>query len=310
MRKALLALGAVVLLAVAGALAVVPLSAPKEICRPVAKWDGSDAGWRLNHPMDLAWGAGFLYVADAENGTVKKLREDGTLVAEWGGFKRPVAVAAAPHAVYVADFLADRLVRLNPEDGAVTAQSGRHGSGPGEFDAPSGVAVDAYGFVYVTEFYGHRVQVLNSEGAFVRQWGKDGRWDGQFHYPTDVAVGPTGEVLVADAYNHRIQRFTAEGAYLGKWGGVGYGLSGKWGGWFRLAKAVDVDAAGSIYVADAFNSRIQKFSVDGHILGAWGNGRLDDQQFLKYPAGVAAGTDGSVYVSDFFENRIWKLDCR
>lgn len=310
MKAALLLLVAVALVLAIAILTYVPISTPGEICKPVAQWDGSGAGWRLNHPMGLAWSGGFLYVADAENGAVKKLRDDGTLVAQWNGFRKPVAVGAAQDALYVADFLGDYVVKLNPQDGAFLARFGQRGDGPGEFDAPSGIAVDGAGFVYVTEFYNHRVQKLTSSGVFVGQWGTDGRWNGRFHYPTDVAVSPTGEVIVADAYNHRIQVFAADGRYLRKWGGIGYGLAGKWGGWFRLAKAVAVDSVANVYVADAFNRRIQKFSPDGRLLGTWGNGPLNGRPVLKYAAGVAVAGNGTVYVSDFFENRIWKLDCR
>ncbi len=310
MRKGLIGVGAVFVLLAGIVLAYVPLSTPQEICKAVTQWDGTGAGWRLNHPMGLAWGDGFLYIADAENRAVKKVRDDGTLVADWKGFKRPVAVAVEEDAVYVADFLADRIVKLEPEHGSVVAQWGRHGTGPGEFDAPSGVAVDGKGFVYVTEFYNHRVQTLTRDGAFVAQWGANGRGNGQFHYPTDVAVSPTGEVFVADAYNHRIEAFTDRGAYLTKWGGLGYGLSGRWGGWFRLAKAVAIDTAGDVYAADAFNRRIQKFTPDGRLLGIWGHPSAGNGQDLRYAAGVATGADGSVYVADFFENRVWKLECR
>jgi DNA-binding beta-propeller fold protein YncE len=257
--------------------------------------------------MGLAWGNGFLYVADAENGSIKKLRDDGPLVAEWKDFKRPVAVAIAQNAAYVADFLADRIVKLDPEKGTVIAMWGRHGRGPGEFDAPSGIAVDREGLIYVTEFYNHRVQKLTADGLPVTLWGTDGRWSGQLHYPTDVAVGPAGEIFVADAYNHRIEVFASDGAYVRKWGGIGYGFSGKLGGWFRLAKALTLDSEQNVYVADAFNHRIQKFSAAGRFLGAWAGA---NERPLKYPSGLAVGAGGAVYASDFFENRIWTLDCR
>lgn len=56
--------------------------------------------------MALAWLAGQIYVADAGTGTVKKIRTtDGTLVASFGRFERPLAVAATPDgSLYVADF--------------------------------------------------------------------------------------------------------------------------------------------------------------------------------------------------------------
>ncbi len=140
------------------------------------------------------------------------------------------------------------------------------------------------------------------------QWGDQGRRSGRFHYPTDVAVSQT-EVFVADAYNHRIQKFTQEGDYLAKWGGLGYGISGKWLGWFRLAKAVTVDSHNNVYVADAFNYRVQKFTEEGELLGVWGKSQPGEEQLVQYPAGVTVASDGTIYVSDFFKNRISKIEC-
>lgn len=309
MKVVFVTIAATAALAVALAIYYVPFGVPTNICRPVARWTGVDDRARpLDHPMGLAWRDGMLYVADTENGAIKEYRDDGTFVAAWTGFERPIDIAVGQGAIYVADFLQDRISKLRP-DGSIFAQWGHHGSGSGEFDAPSGLAVDGAGFVYVTDFYNHRVQKFTADGAFVMEWGRNGRLSGEFHYPTGIAVGPEGAVYVADAYNHRIEKFAGRGAYLAKWGGTGYGISGGWPGWFRLAKAVVLDHGGNAYVADAFNHRIQKFTSEGHLVGIWGSGPQDGAQ-LRYPAGVATDLDGHVYVSDFFENVIWKLECR
>ena len=282
---------------------------PNEICTVDTGWDADGAkAMRLNRPMGIAWGDGFFYVADTENGTVKKLREDGSLVGAWGGFKRPVAVAVAGDVIYVADFLTDRVTKLD-SDGNVIVEWGRNGRHDGEFDAPSGIAVDSGGDVYVVDFYNHRIQKFSADGEFLLVWGGEGRWDAEFLYPTEVAVDEQDEIFVADAYNHRIQKFTSEGHFIGKWGGVGYGISGSWPGWFRLAKGIAVDSMGDVYVADAFNRRIQKFTGGGAYLGEWGNLDREDDR-LEYPAGVAVDGQGRVYVSDFFKNRIRRLECR
>ena len=42
----------------------------------------------------------------------------------------------------------------------------------GKLDAPLGVAVDADGFVYVTDSDNYRVQKFTSDGEFVAAWGK------------------------------------------------------------------------------------------------------------------------------------------
>lgn len=286
-----------------------PQSSGKEICSAAEPWGVEGANdVRLNRPMGLAWADGFLYVADTENGEIKKLAEDGVLVARWPGFERPVAVAVTGETVYVADFLNDRITKLRV-DGTVIAQWGRSGTGDGDFDAPSGIAVDRKGNIYVADFYNHRIQKFNGDGYFLLQWGSKGRWNGRFRFPTEIAINDQGEVLVADAYNNRVQRFTRDGDYIDQWGGIGFGVSGKWPGWFRLAKALTVDRQGDVYVADAFNRRIQKFSGGGDLLGQLGTQGSDDRQ-LNYPAGVAVDLTGRVYVSDFFENRIWKMECR
>jgi len=308
MRKALLSIMALIVVSGAVTYGLV-LSTPKrEICSALEPWGmGAAAGAHLNRPMGLAWADGFLYVADTENGAIKKFADDGTVAARWTGFKRPVAVAVAGDTLYVADFLSDRITRLR-SDGTLISQWGRSGNGNGAFDAPSGIAVDRRGNVYVADFYNHRIQKFSSDGQFLLQWGGKGRWNGQFRFPTEIAINDQGEILVADAYNHRIQRFSAQGEYLAQWGGIGFGMAGKWPGWFRLAKALNVDPRGDVYVADAFNRRIQKFTGTGDLLGQLGSRGTGDRR-LRYPAGVAAGRKGRVYVSDFFANRIWQVEC-
>ena len=79
--------------------------------------------------MALAWADGYLYVANTEDGSVEQYRPDGSPVARWSGFRRPVAVAPAERANYVADFLADQVVKLG-SDGRVIARWGRSGRAP------------------------------------------------------------------------------------------------------------------------------------------------------------------------------------
>ena len=75
---------------------------------------------------------------------------------------------------------------------------GSQGSGPGQLNAPFGVAVDSSGNVYVTDTYGpkssnSRVVKFTGSGAFITQWGST-----QFHSLEKVAVDSSGNVYVAD----------------------------------------------------------------------------------------------------------------
>ena len=86
--------------------------------------------------------------------------------------------------------------------------------------------------------------------------------------------------------------------YLTQWGSLGSG-----DGQFREPAGVATDAAGDVYVADAGNARVQKFTGTGTYLIQWGTLGYGDGQFV-YPFDVA--TDGDVYVADY-GNRIQKF---
>lgn len=146
----------------------VVITAGTETCQQIAQWAAADAA----RPMAFAWRDQNFYVVDAEHGVVHQYR-DRARVAEWTGFERPVAIAVSETAVYVADFLADQVVTLD-RDGTVLMRWGRHGIGPGEFDAPAGIAVDSRGNVYVSDFYNHRIQRFDGEGRFLDEWGERG----------------------------------------------------------------------------------------------------------------------------------------
>ncbi len=44
------------------------------------------------------------------------------------------------------------------------------GTGPGQFNGPSGIAVDSNGNVYVVDTFNARIQKFDSYGAYVLDW--------------------------------------------------------------------------------------------------------------------------------------------
>ncbi|MBX7253381.1 MAG: SMP-30/gluconolactonase/LRE family protein [Candidatus Promineofilum sp.] len=93
--------------------------------------------------------------------------------------------------------------------------------------------------------------------------------------------------------------------FVTQWGSEGSG-----DGQFYYPLGVAVDAAGNVYVADAYNYRIQKFNSAGGYLAQWsgegdGNGQFGD---LDGPRGVAVDAAGNVYVADTDNHRIQKFD--
>ena len=91
--------------------------------------------------------SGNIYVADTANQRVQKLMPNGTFVAEWKGpelsFYGPSDVSIGNDgAVYVVDEGHARIVKLDT-NGTVLAVWGEKGTGDGQFNNPTSVAVDA-----------------------------------------------------------------------------------------------------------------------------------------------------------------------
>ena len=80
-------------------------------------------------------------------------------------------------------------------------QWGTSGSGDGQFNNPTAVAVDADGYVYVTDSGNYRVQKFTASGVYVTQWGSLGGGNGRFDGlsgPLGVAKDGSGNILVTD----------------------------------------------------------------------------------------------------------------
>jgi hypothetical protein len=198
--------------------------------------------------------------------------------------------------------------------------------------APTALAIAPDGARLIADSGNDRIVVLNRDGTFRLAFGSrcaltrdpavgcidpDGNGplevgDGQFHEPWGVAAGSTGEIYVADTWNGRIQVFDAKGRFLRRWGRFGQPTSADpdtapvilYG-----PRALAVDGAGSLVVADTGNKRILRFSSRGEpVQQVVGAGKIPRR--FSEPVGVAigAGRGGSVYVADTWNRRIQKLD--
>ncbi len=145
--------------------------------------------------------------------------------------------------------------------------------------------------------------------APVRTWGTEGAGMGQFSAPRGIAVSADGFVYVADSRNHRIQKFTADGLWVASWGTFGgcperTPLPGE----FCEPWGVAVGPDGSVYVADTWAHRVQKFSPDGQFLAQWGFSSqygADQRPGAFYgPRGITVAPDGTVYVADTGNKRV------
>ena len=174
---------------------------------------------------------------------------------------------------------------------ALVVQWGTHGSGPGQFDQPQGIATNPDGTrVYVADTNNHRIQVFTDDGSFVSALGSYGSADGDFIFPEDVGVDSGGNFFVLE--QQRIQKFDPDGNFLTKWGASGSG-----DGEFDSAIALTVDAQDDVYVVDLAANRVQVFDGTGTFLRKWGSFGSGVGEF-EHPQDIAVYDASDVYVAE------------
>ncbi len=274
------------------------------------------------HPFGIAVDvSGDIYVVDTGNRRIQKFDPDGNFIFKFGTpgtrdgrFFEPRGITLDGSGnIYVADAFNDRVqkfdssgnfvfmwgwgVRDGSEEFQICTENcrpGLDGSGDGQFNVPSGVAVDGSGDIYVADTGNRRIQKFDPDGNFIFKFGTLAG----LAVPVGVAVDVSGDIYVADTGNDRIQKFDPDGNFIFK-----FGTPGSEDGEFKQPVGVAVDVSGDIYVADTGNDRIQKFDPDGNFIFKFGTLGSEDGQF-RGPRGITLDGAGNIYVADASNDRI------
>jgi sugar lactone lactonase YvrE len=250
-------------------------------------------------------------------------------------FPTGVAVDGAGN-VYIADSSNNRVRKVSPA-GVITTLAGTGVPGfsgeTGQADAaqlnfPNGVAADAAGNVYIADSSNHRVRKVIPAGVITTLAGTGvAGFSGdtgqataaQLNIPYGVAADAAGNVYIADRNNHRVRKVSPTGVITTLAGTGVAGFSGDTGqasaAQLDSPNGVAVDAAGNVYIADTFNSRVRKVDPSGVITTLAGTGVAgfsgDTGQAsaaqLNILFGVAADGAGNVYIADRSNQRIRKV---
>lgn len=196
------------------------------------------------------------------------------------------------------------------------------------FNLPMDAQADGDGNVYVADFGGNRVRKIDSEGTITTVAGNGApafTGDGgpatlaSVQGTTSVTPADDGSLYLVDFVSKRIRRVSPAGVITTVSGNGTTGLSGDGGpaaqGQLNGAYATDIDANGSVYIADLGNDVVRKVDASGVITtiagngvrGYGGDGGPATSASLNLPFGVAAAPDGSVYVADTFNHRIRRV---
>jgi DNA-binding beta-propeller fold protein YncE len=196
-----------------------PPAPPAASAAPPAPQGTGVPGDNFNRPTDVAWdAAGNIYVADgAGNSRIAKFDRTGKYLKSWGS----------------------------------------RGSGPGQFNVPHTIAIDAQDLVYVGDRTNNRIQVFDGEGTFKTQFVNVGS-------PAAICItpGPRQFLYASNSNpsdsmdNGEIYKMTLDGKIVGK-----FGTAGKLLKEFGTVHEMDCRGENEIYVGEITNWRVQKLTL-------------------------------------------------
>jgi alpha-tubulin suppressor-like RCC1 family protein/sugar lactone lactonase YvrE len=229
---------------------------------------------------------GNLFIADSANNRVRRVDASGTITTVAG----------------------NGVAGLSGDGGPATQAS---------LTAPSGVAVDGAGNLFISDSWNHRIRRVGLDGTILPVAGTTPGFSGdggpagqaQFTSPTALAFDPTGALIVLEAPVGRIRRIARDGIVTSvSTGGMN-------------PQGFTIDAAGRMYVSDVVSklppwdnpiqSRVRRLDPNGSTViagigpeGFSGDGGPATSAQLHRPRGLAFDLAGNLYIADIGNGKI------
>lgn len=251
--------------------------------------DGTGVAARFTQPSGLTWdAAGYLYVADKDNSTIRKLALATAAVSTIAGkasmfgstdgvgasarFSGVYAVAAdGAGNVYVSDggnFIIRKIVLTTGAVSTVAGTAGVLGSldgvgGAARFTVPLAIALDGPDNLYVADTYNNTIRrvalATGTVTTIAGTAGMSGSTDGvaasaRFSNPDGIAADGLGNLYVSDGYNSTIRKIVLATGLVSTIAGTA-GMPGSADGIgsaarFDYPSQLAVDQAGNLYVTN------------------------------------------------------------
>jgi DNA-binding beta-propeller fold protein YncE len=313
--------------------------------------DGIGRNAKFYGPVGIASdAAGNLYVTDFGNHRIRKITPAGEVSTFAGSekgfadgiggdarFNLPTGIASdAADNLYVTDIGNHRIRKITPAGKVSTLAGSEEGFADGigsaaQFRSPTGIASDAVGNLYVTDTFNHRIRKITPAGEVTTLAGSEEGFadgigsDARFNLPSGIAIDAAGHLYMADGGNHRIRKlvFVTGHPYTVMVSTVADNVGGFPDGFESVAKREKIfdpsgiasDAAGNLYVAEAYGQRIRKITPAGEVSTLAGGERgfadgVGSDARFNQPSGIAIGVAGNLYVADFGGHRIRKIEIR
>src|ERR1041385_2134294 len=163
----------------------------------------------------------------------------------------------------------------------------------------------------ITTFAGNGNMTFPSDGVLATA--------ASLNHPRGLAIDSTGSVYISDTDNWRVRRVSPAGIISSVAGNGSYGAAGDGSmaisASFSDVTGIALDAAGTLYIADASNRRIRKVTPGGIVTtfagtgieGSSGDGGLATNATLNRPVSVTIDVAGNLYICDSASHNIRRV---
>jgi len=203
------------------------------------------------------------------------------------------------------------------------------------FNAPSGLAIDAAGNVYISDFENNKVRKVNTSGIITTVagngtlgYGGDGlpatSSSVELNGPYGLAFDASGNLYICDAENNRVRKINAATGIISTFAGSGVtGFAGDGSPAtsssvkLNYPGALSFDATGNLYISDFSNNCIRKVNTSGIIstfagtggsAGSSGDGGQATAAKLNSPDGTVWDASGNFYIADGNNYKVRKVN--
>ncbi|HEV7862147.1 MAG TPA: hypothetical protein VGR20_05580 [Acidimicrobiia bacterium] len=283
-------------------------------------------------------------------------RKDSDCKANFAGEGVPArqATMSCPHSAAVAAngdlFIADSanhvIRKVDHASGIITTvvgQGGKNGDdgdgGPAtaaHIDGPKGIVFDAGGNLLIADSGNDRIRRVDSATGIIATVAGTGDTGvtgnggpataARLSEPRTLAVAPDGSIYFTEPKENLVRKIDPAGIITAFAGTGKAGFSGDGGPAARAElnfnRGVNVDGAGTVWIADSLNQRIRKVDASGTITTVAGNGKpcyySTNNNCGDGGAASAAGfatpraldfdDAGNLYVADTFNERVRRID--
>lgn len=150
-----------------------------------------------------------------------------------------------------------------------------------QLSRPTGATFGFDGLLYFINENSDEIFVYTANGEFIKSISTI--FNGVAFKPNSIAINDAGLIYLASYYSAAIAFLDTEGNFLQQKGSFGSGSDQ-----FAYPSGIDLDEEGNIWVADAGNSRIKKFSESGVYIS----------EFVSIAPGGIDVTNNAIYVME------------